>query len=208
MGKLVFGVGINDSSDPVTRQEKVNGKWKTTWMCPYYRRWAEMLRRCYSEDVKRVNPTYEGCNVSEDWKLFSNFKAWMKKQSWKGLQLDKDVLLDGNKLYSETTCVFIHNIVNTFLSDSGRGRGRYLLGASLDKRLVTKPYRSQVSNPFTKKLEYLGMFSSEQEAHQAWRARKYELAVELSKSIYVTDERVATALVERFKEYKEKTCTH
>lgn len=199
MSKLVFGVGYNDSCNPVTRQEKVNGKWKTTWMCPYYRRWSEMLRRCYSEEVKRVNPTYKGCNVSDDWKLFSNFKSWMKQQVWEGLQLDKDVLLEGNKLYSETTCVFIHNIVNTFLNDSGMARGRYLLGVSLDKRLTSKPYRSQIGNPFTKNLEYLGMFSNEQEAHEAWRSRKYELAVELSKSAYVTDERVATALVERFK---------
>ena len=37
--KLVYGVGINDADYVLTKQEKVNGKWKIVWSCPYYERW-------------------------------------------------------------------------------------------------------------------------------------------------------------------------
>ena len=33
--KLVHGVGVNDADYNVTKRERVNGKWKTTWICPF-----------------------------------------------------------------------------------------------------------------------------------------------------------------------------
>lgn len=42
MSKLVFGVGINDSSDKVV--QTINNK---KVICPYYRVWVDMLRRVY-----------------------------------------------------------------------------------------------------------------------------------------------------------------
>lgn len=201
--KLVCGVGINDADYAVRKYEEtgyVDGKRKQrlVWECPYYRAWVSMLKRCYSDKVQDKNPTYKGCSVSEEWLLFSNFRAWMLMQDWEGKQLDKDLLIEGNKVYSEGTCVFVTKTVNTFTLDRGNDRGEWMIGVNWHKG--TSKFRSRCRNPFTKKEEYLGLFTSELEAHQAWLNRKLELAKELA--AIQTDPRVAEALINRYTNYK------
>lgn len=201
--KLVCGVGINDVDYAVYRREAVivggKKKNKIVWQCPYYRAWKEMLSRCYSEALHKRRPTYIGCSVSEDWKYLSVFKAWMECQDWKGLQLDKDLLFEGNKVYSADTCVFVSQTVNKFTIDSGASRGELFIGVSRDK--ASGKFKAQCSNPFTRKQEYLGLFTSEQGAHIAWLKRKSELAHELA--AIQTDPRVAKALIERYTNFSE-----
>jgi len=198
---LVYGFGINDADYVVQRKETiyVNGvrKQRLVWVCPYYRAWKEMLRRCYSPKYQDTRPTYKGCSVSEEWLTFSNFKRWMESQDWKGLQSDKDLLFDGNKVYSDKTCVFVSNIVNAFTTDCGASRGEWSVGVNWDKD--KGKFKSQCRNPFTKKGEHLGYFDCEEEAHQEWLKRKLELAHLLAAE--QTDERVAKALIERYTNY-------
>ena len=54
--KKVYGVGVNDSPEPVQRFEKVDGKKKQVWVCPYYVVWKDMLKRCYYEPYLKKNP--------------------------------------------------------------------------------------------------------------------------------------------------------
>lgn len=153
-----------------------------------------MLERCYSAKCKKSHPTYAGCTVSDEWHTFSNFKAWMEKQDFEGKQLDKDLLFEGGKVYSAETCVFVTGVVNSFTTDSGAARGEWLLGVDWDKQ--EEKFRAHCRNPFTKKKEYLGRFTCEQEAHEAWLKRKLELAHELA--AIQTDPRVAKALIDRY----------
>jgi len=202
--KLVYGVGINDA-DYVVRKWKtieVEGKRKRklVWSCPFYQAWVSMLRRCYSAKYQDHYPTYIGCTVSEEWERFSNFRAWMEKQDWQDKQLDKDLLVEGNKVYSEDTCVFVSHSVNSFTLDKGAARGEWLIGVSWHKR--EGKFTSRCSNLFTKKHEHLGYFTSEQDAHDAWLNRKLELAKELA--AIQTDERVAKALINRYTNYNTK----
>ena len=74
----LYGVGINDSKEPVTR--KVKGK--VVWRCPYFKKWSKMLKRCYSKESLEENPSYANCTVCEDWLTFSVFKVWMEHQLW------------------------------------------------------------------------------------------------------------------------------
>ena len=202
--KLVYGVGINDADYAVTEWEtiEVNGKQKRrlVWMCPYYRVWVCMLQRCYSSKFQDKKPTYKGCSVSEEWWRFSNFRAWMADQDFEGMQLDKDLLSEGNKVYSKETCVFVTQMVNKFTNDRGNDRGEWLIGVNWHKG--AGKFMSQCSNPFTKKGEHLGYFLCEKEAHQAWLKRKLELATLLAAE--QTDERVAKALIERYTNYSNR----
>lgn len=200
--RLVYGVGINDVDYVVQKWETigyVNGvrKQKRVWICPYYRVWQNILQRCYSTKFQERNPTYVGCSVSEEWLTFSNFRAWMTGQDWEGMQLDKDLLFEGNKVYSKETCVFVTRAVNMFTIDRGNDRGEWMIGVCWHKQ--AGKFMSYCSNPFTNKREYLGLFTCEQEAHQAWLSRKLELAHLLVAE--QTDERVAKALVERYTNY-------
>lgn len=196
--KLVCDVAVNDADYAVVKYEttEVNGvrKRKQVWVCPYYSTWTSMLKRCYSAKVQEKYPTYIGCSVSDEWLVFSKFKAWMEKQDFEGNHLDKDLLVEGNKVYGPDTCVFIAPLINTFIIDSGAARGEWMIGASWHKK--KNKFQSMCKNPFTKKQEHLGLFTTEQAAHNAWRKRKLELAHELA--AIQTDLRVAKALINRY----------
>jgi hypothetical protein len=198
--KKVYNVGINDADYAIDKRETVgyiNGKrkQKLVWSCPYYQAWKNMLARCYSDLLHQKCPTYNHVVCCEEWHLFSNFKRWMEQQDWKGKQLDKDLLVKGNNLYSPETCIFVSRVVNTFMTDSGTIRGEYLIGVNLHKR--NGKFQSRCNNPFSGKKEHLGLFYTEEEAHDAWRRRKHELACQLAE--LQTDERVANALRVRYK---------
>lgn len=200
--KLVYGVGINDADYVVQRDETVivNGKRtrKLVWICPYYQAWKNMLNRCYSTKTQERYATYRGCSVSTEWLTFSVFKNWMEKQEWEGNHLDKDLMFEGNKVYSPETCVFVSGMVNLFTTDRGEARGEWPIGVTWYKG--RSKFQSRCCNPFTKKREFLGYFTCEHEAHKAWRKRKLELAKELATE--QADERVAKALIERYTNYK------
>lgn len=188
--KLVYGVGVNDADYvvyPLIDGRKV--------MCPFYRTWKSMVERCYSEKFKERYPTYEGCKVSNEWLTFSNFKKWMEEQDWKGKQLDKDLLIEGNNIYSHKNCIFVSSQLNLFVSENIANRGKYPIGVSFYRQ--NGKFKSCCCNPFTEKQEYLGYFNCPHEAHEAWRKRKHELACQWAD--IVEDPRLKQALRNRYK---------
>ena len=188
--KKVYGVGINDAD----YNEYVDGK--TVSRCTFYVTWVDMLKRCYSEKYHLKHPTYKGCVVCDEWLTFSNFKAWMEQQDYEGKQLDKDLLKEGNKVYCPEYCIFVDRKVNVFVIDRGAARGKYMIGVYWDKH--ASKFKSQCSNPSTGKTEHIGLFTTELEAHLAWKRRKHELACQLADSELVSDPRLAQALRTRY----------
>ena len=63
---------------------------------------------------------------------------------------------------------------NSFVIASDASRGDYHIGVCLYKR--TGKYIAQCKNPFSGKKEHLGYFLTPEEAHEAWRKRKHEIA--------------------------------
>lgn len=195
--KLIAGVGINDADYNVCRHEIVNGKRKTVWTCPFYKTWANMLTRCYSEAIHKERATYAGCSTCDDWHLFSNFKAWMEQQDWQGKHLDKDLLLVGNRVYGPETCLFLDPKVNTFLTERGNDRGEWPLGVYLDNS--SGKYKAVCYSVTTGKQKSLGRFNDPEKAHEVWLAFKLEQAYILAGQ--QTDERVSKALIDRYENY-------
>ena len=189
MRRLVCDVGINDS-DYITGPS-YNG---AIVRCRFYRVWTDMLTRCYNEKSKKRKPTYIGCTVCDEWLTFSNFKTWMEQQDWEGKELDKDILVYGNKIYSPKTCVFVDRITNAFVTELRSSAGHLPSGVCWHKNRMC--FVSNCNNPFSKKIEYLGKYNCQNAAHQAWRKRKHELACKLAD--LQTDERVANALRLRY----------
>lgn len=185
--KLVYGVGINDADYVVQIRKTVgyeNGKQiqSLIWICPFYSAWKDMLKRSYSEKFKQNSTTYSDVYVCKEWLTFSNFKAWMKSQPWKGMQLDKDLLSEGGiKYYSPSTCVFIPCFINTLLLDRKAYRGLYPLGVYYRKKHpcmvseYSKPYVSMIGCKVSKRSKCLGYFSDPGEAHKAWQLAKADL---------------------------------
>jgi len=169
--KLICGVGINDADYQV--KPLVNGVRPT---CLFYSTWARMLERCYSSKFHKIRPTYIGCSVCDDWIFFSKFKEWMTQQDFKNKELDKDILIHENKIYSPSTCIFVTSRVNSLLLDRGLGRGQYAIGVHFNKQC--KKFISSCSNGL--KQIHLGAFNTEQEAHQAYLKYKKQVIIEVA----------------------------
>ena len=137
-----------------------------------YHLWQGMLQRCYSDTLKKKYPTYEGCEVSDNFKSYEYFYEWCNKQIGFGVEgwhLDKDLLTKGNKVYSESTCVFLPQEINLLLTKRDNNRGEYLIGVSWNK--VTKTFKARV-NKNKGKREHLGYFKTEIEAFNAYKQAK------------------------------------
>ena len=198
MTKLVYGVGVNDLPYRTQVKEYVTkdgGKRirKLVFTCPYYEVWKSMLKRCYSKKFLERNPTYTGTSVCNEWLYAEAFKEWMEQQDWQGKSLDKDIIVPRNKLYSPDTCAFVLKATNSFVIASDAIRGAYPIGVSLHH---TGKYRARCNNPFTEKTESLGLFSTPEAAHEAWRKRKHELAQLVAAT--ESDPRVIEALKKKY----------
>ena len=165
--------------------------------CPFYSAWTSMLHRCYDDSFKKRSQAYIGCTVCEDWLTFSNFKAWMEQQDWQGNELDKDLLVDGNKVYSPEACIFVSQLVNSFmaslLAKGQKGRGKFPVGVR--QQTPTSRYIATCYSVLTGTREYLGTHDTPEEASAAYLAYKNELLIKLA--MVQTDERIRDALLKR-----------
>ena len=159
----VYGVGILGTK----YQAKINGV-----ITKEYDLWHSMLQRCYSDSFKNKRPTYEGCEVSDKFKIYEYFYEWCQNQigfSNQGWHLDKDLLIKGNKVYSEDSCVFIPQEINKVLVKSTASRGEHLIGVHWCKK--GKAFKAQISKNKGKR-EHLGYFKTEIEAFNAYKQAK------------------------------------
>ena len=191
---LVCGVGKNDADYNVAIYKNIGGKVTLMFRCPFYKKWRNMIERCYSKTRQSRHPTYIGCTVCEEWLLFSNFKSWMEKQDWQGKELDKDILVFGNKIYSPETCVFVSDRLNSLCSDKSNKERKLLQGCRFCN--VTGKYQSQCFDVFKNKKVSLGYFKTQEEAHSAWKLKKLETAMILVE--HESDVRLRRALIARY----------
>ncbi len=93
--------------------------------------------RCYDETIKKKHPTYKNCVICEEWLLYDNFKKWCNKNYYRinneRMQVDKDILIKRNKLYSPDTCCFVPDRINSLIIKSDSIRGKYPIGVSYIK---------------------------------------------------------------------------
>ena len=175
MSELVCGAGFNDK----TRPARVDGK-----IVKEYQLWKSMLNRCFSEEYQTRYPTYKGCNVSDNFLNYSYFYDWCHEQVGFGKVddkgriwcLDKDLLLIGNKTYSETTCVFVPQEVNKFFTDCGNARGDYPVGVCFHKASGKFNAYCAVNG----KPKQLGYFDTPQEAFVVYKPFKEALCKQLA----------------------------
>lgn len=161
MSKLVCGVGICDIRSGFT----VNGK---QVQLKSYRCWRSMIQRCYSPKVQAMYQTYIGCSVSKEWLTYSNFKTFYDANYVEGWHLDKDLLVDGNKIYSIDYCVFVPAKLNSLLTDSAAIRGECPIGVSFDKQVGKYKAGCSVNG----KSHNIGRYTTPEDASQAYQVFK------------------------------------
>jgi hypothetical protein len=139
--------------------------------------WGNMLRRVYSPKSGAEFEAYKGCSVDDEWLLFSNFRKWFESQIYeKGYHLDKDLICKNNKVYSASTCVFIPQEINKFLTRRTNKRGECPIGVSY--KTSNMKYDAKIS--INSKSKYLGLFDTPDEAFQAYKIAKENEAKRLA----------------------------
>lgn len=136
-----------------------------------YGRWVNILTRCYSAAYHRKQPTYIGCIVSEEWLNYQNFAKWFEENYIEGFDIDKDLLIQGNRVYSKQTCRFIPRQINSLLISNSKSRGLYPIGVSKYKNLENR-YKAHIC--IDNVVKNLGYFDTPQEAFLCYKTAKEE----------------------------------
>ncbi len=196
-GKKIYGgIATNDADYVVQvktskgQQNGGNRKYTILWVCPFYERWFGILKRCFGSNRLTKYPSYKDCTICEEWLTFSNFKRWMETQDWEGNHLDKDILFEGNKLYSPETCVFVSRAINNFVNTNTAQNKERLLPLGVYWHVRVGKFAASCGAKF------LGYFEDPDAASNAYRVYKYEMACKLAETC--PDPRVANALITRF----------
>lgn len=139
-----------------------------------YNIWRMMLRRCYQSEISKSYKTYEECYVCDEWHCFSNFLKWHNENYYEingvEIQLDKDILVKGNQVYSPNTCVYAPMDINELFKVSRSSR-KYPQGVfyhKRDKRFMAYNYNSKESD----------RYNTLREAHEAYLRNKQNAIAE------------------------------
>lgn len=190
--KLVQGIGTKGTEYPT---------WDGKKILKEYAVWGSMLHRC-TEKVWATRPSYIGTTCSDNFKSYSFFYEWCQTQvgfsekdnHGKYWHLDKDLLVKGNKVYSENVCVFLPADINQLFTKRDRNRGDYPLGVSKHKR--DKTY-SATCNCGKDNQIFLGNYSTPLEAFLAYKKAKEAYIKQVAEQYKdVIDPRAYKALLE------------
>lgn len=96
-----------------------------------YQCWQDMMKRAYDSKYKEKNPSYKDCTVCEEWHKFQNFAKWCEENHYEiegeRMELDKDIVVKRNSIYSPETCVFVPSSINKIFTKRQNKRGDFLI---------------------------------------------------------------------------------
>ena len=143
---------------------------------PLYNLWKGMITRCYTDSTSLNLEVYKDVTVCDEWLDFQNFAEWCNKQKFfnakddkgKSYQLDKDLLVKGNKVYSPETCCFVPSQINSLFTYVKSTKGEHPVGVSYMKS--RGKFEAYYSN--RGKRVNLSHFNTCEEAFQAYKTAK------------------------------------
>jgi len=140
-----------------------------------YTLWTNMMMRAYCASYKKVNPTYTDVDVCKEWHNFQNFAKWCNglkhfHTNIIPVNLDKDIINPGNKLYCPDMCDIVPYVLNTAF-----------VGAKTSKGYYFHPKGYYVSRiRMYGKIHNLGYFKDKESATNAYNKMKSKYLLELA----------------------------
>jgi len=174
--KTVYGIGYLGKGDYIACIKRKATK--------QYNAWHNMLKRCYSENFQKNYPTYKGCTVCEEWHNFQVFAKWFDDNYYElegyVVEIDKDILVKGNKIYSPETCVFTPHFINSLFIKSDASRGTYPIGVTSDIRTHNNKYLAQCCKGDKIISHYVGNYNTPELAFNAYKNYKEQLIKDIA----------------------------
>ena len=160
----VCGVGCNDVGFQIAIDSK------SIWQ---YQLWMNMLQRAFDAKFKLRHPSYQDVTVCDEWLSFANFFSWVNREvdymgRPVGFELDKDILMRGNKTYSPEACSFVPQPVNKLLMGSGAVRGDFPVGVCFHNLVGKFVVQLSVDG----KQKTLGYYNNPEDAFAAYKVAK------------------------------------
>ena len=189
--KLVYGIGINDVMISGFSTSKIG------------RRWYNIIKRTdrRNPNIYGFETTYKDCTLDPRWFKLSAFKEWSEQwDDYENKEIDKDILIPGNKIYGPETCLMVSKSVNLFFRPNiKRNLARGVHHVSKFKEGGKNPYSASIvrwSEKLKKKSRiHLGHYPTIEEASAAYEsARKEEIQFLIETE---TDIRVKNALIKQ-----------
>lgn len=143
---------------------------------PFYKAWASIMLRATCNKQKQTHNAYKDCTICDEWLTLSNFKKWFEDPEngyQEGLQIDKDILVKGNKIYSPQTCCFVPREINVAISIKPKGKCPFV---------GVKPSANKFEVRLSRygKRDYLGLFDTPEEAFATYKSAKEQYVKELA----------------------------
>lgn len=134
-----------------------------------YNRWKNMLARCYDEQIRAKQPAYNDCTVHPDWHNFQTYAEWFYNNPYykKGWNVDKDLLVFGNRQYGPDTCVLLPAEINSAMQMRVSKEDGLPNGVKMNSSC---PHLFEASSSLFNKKTYLGLYSSVDEAANAYKS--------------------------------------
>ena len=165
-------LGIDKEGNVPKMSEFKDGKTVNTWE---YIKWQGMLKRCFDNKYKEKYPTYKDVVCCERWLCYANFledlEVLKQEYNWnvdEKLNLDKDILHKGNKIYSLKNCMLVPDWINLLFTKRDNDRGSYPIGVSYHKGAKKYQARCHING----KLKGLGLYNTPEEAFNAYKIAK------------------------------------
>ena len=129
----------------------------------------------HNEKFHLKEPTYKECQVCNEWLFFDNFYDWLHKQEnfeilskSNNLELDKDILVKGNKIYSPETCSLVPHRVNMLFVKANSLRSDLPIGVR--KMTIYDKYTAEYEHDG--RHIYVGAYETIEEAFLAYKLHK------------------------------------
>ena len=141
-----------------------------------YKVWEGMITRCYVESSQHYQRYGgRGVYVCDEWLNYQNFAGWylsQKNNSKSNFQIDKDLKIIGNKVYSPETCEIVPSRVNSLLISTNSRRGDLPVGV----HALKDKFKASCRDEFGSKV-HLGTFKTQTEAFSAYKNFKKGVVV-------------------------------
>lgn len=180
--KRTFGVGyLGEGEYTFTDKNNLDSKGHAIkTVCFNY--WQSMMYRCYSEKFQKKT-AYIDCTVCEEWHNYQNFAKWFYENYYtvndEIMNLDKDIILKNNKIYSPTTCCFIPAIINKIFVKREKAKN-FKVPIGLCQRNFRNKIKYSASIKKYNKDKYLGCFNTIEEAFNVYKAEKEKYIKEVA----------------------------
>lgn len=166
----ICGFGINDIPE-LTFYKTKDGK---TELTQAYKTWAGMIDRCYRPGHEVKFKAYADCSVCEKWKYFSNFNQNIFIYI-EGFDIDKDILIKGNKVYSPEACCFVPRVINLIFAKNKTRKSNLTRGVKYRK--YGNRYSAEIS--INGKTKLIGYFKDINSAAKAYNQTRKEYISEI-----------------------------